>query len=874
MKNLLYRFSDPSGRFLYHSQNVENQATSPEITEQSSDEALLGVLDGKLLKSGQSEATKALQILLTRKKEAVLEADGIYGSATTAAVRAFQEAHGLEVDGIFGAKTYEALRQSLQAQEAQKTIQETQLDLEDAKQFISENMDRHTKALKLQGAVWNLVRGNKETIENSKTNMAKNEKNEIDETSPEYQYYGNRLEGALEALKDANEGDLIEGGLFGNFRNAMLEIMNVGDNLERELRKAGFTDEAEIARVRANLSAAPRTVEANKKAFENHFPNGIKQFAEENYHQKDVQLLARDLIAFFVFGKLPLGHLKTPFWSRVEKGPDTDAISRAVASHVLIDFYRDEPEFAGKSDDEIIAAIQNDETGKYGMLDATQKTNTALGERVSEAQDIARGGTDYERFVRGDITDEDVAYQGELLTTQANHIKDVLTTYGIEINNNEKVTFHKAKLTEHFFWKGFLGTERILDGKDRRSFKKLRKEALKSDDSKVVVENLRKMLEIAEKEMIEDFYPNKESRKIAEEKGYFGEEGLKPWREQIIDLGHVNWETEQAFGGGTDHHTARVYAIRIQEKEQQNPRYKMFYKEYTGKKDADFTFDSEKEGTLTQAEVEAKGLQYIRGELGGTPLRDRLRTKARYLNIYNGVLIEDSQADVQLSQLRELRTLHSELDMYVSNKEQMAELHGLNSLEGDESAKENIKQNARYFAASDLFVTLLRDPKNQLKEEPQALEALRNVHIKNEDQIDRVLRDLATNEEVMVWLADRIADGTVQPTDWKHELGSLYTDSTFPVKRRLMLYIDAHKGFFEQRNTGRKSRSAEESAPDGSTTETFDPIKDAANPLESALIEDGSGAVVEEVASGVVEGVVEDGADGVITEGFKSTVGG
>lgn len=62
-----------------------------------------------LRKGDRGEAVRMLQQLLN-EAGAALQVDGIFGSKTEAAVRAYQAAHALAVDGIAGAKTFGALQ--------------------------------------------------------------------------------------------------------------------------------------------------------------------------------------------------------------------------------------------------------------------------------------------------------------------------------------------------------------------------------------------------------------------------------------------------------------------------------------------------------------------------------------------------------------------------------------------------------------------------------------------------------------------------------------------------------------------------------------------------------------------------------------------
>jgi len=61
------------------------------------------------VQQGQTgERVKTVQYLLNAHGSS-LTVDGVFGSATTSALRSFQSAHGLGVDGIVGAQTWQAL---------------------------------------------------------------------------------------------------------------------------------------------------------------------------------------------------------------------------------------------------------------------------------------------------------------------------------------------------------------------------------------------------------------------------------------------------------------------------------------------------------------------------------------------------------------------------------------------------------------------------------------------------------------------------------------------------------------------------------------------------------------------------------------------
>lgn len=62
-----------------------------------------------LVRQGAIGETVATIQYLLRRHGASIEADGIFGPRTLAAVRAFQQQHGLQVDGIVGPQTFRAL---------------------------------------------------------------------------------------------------------------------------------------------------------------------------------------------------------------------------------------------------------------------------------------------------------------------------------------------------------------------------------------------------------------------------------------------------------------------------------------------------------------------------------------------------------------------------------------------------------------------------------------------------------------------------------------------------------------------------------------------------------------------------------------------
>ena len=61
-------------------------------------------------RAGGSVRVRRVQSYLHKLGYAVGKSDGVFGNKTTAAVKAFQQKHGLKVDGVVGARTLRAMR--------------------------------------------------------------------------------------------------------------------------------------------------------------------------------------------------------------------------------------------------------------------------------------------------------------------------------------------------------------------------------------------------------------------------------------------------------------------------------------------------------------------------------------------------------------------------------------------------------------------------------------------------------------------------------------------------------------------------------------------------------------------------------------------
>jgi len=90
----------------------------------------VGLLGWPTVKQGNSgNRVKAVQYLLNQRQNAGLDVDGAFGSLTTAAVKAFQSAHGIQADGIVNPTTWKALVLTLQPGDSGTAVKAVQTEL-------------------------------------------------------------------------------------------------------------------------------------------------------------------------------------------------------------------------------------------------------------------------------------------------------------------------------------------------------------------------------------------------------------------------------------------------------------------------------------------------------------------------------------------------------------------------------------------------------------------------------------------------------------------------------------------------------------------------------------------------------------------------
>ena len=100
----------PSDTVVSVGKEVVKETTKPTETAQNKPQTESVVFTMKTLRKGdKGTQVKVLQWLLNDNGFDCGTADGIYGSKTLAAVKAYQKAHGLTADGIVGRNTWTQL---------------------------------------------------------------------------------------------------------------------------------------------------------------------------------------------------------------------------------------------------------------------------------------------------------------------------------------------------------------------------------------------------------------------------------------------------------------------------------------------------------------------------------------------------------------------------------------------------------------------------------------------------------------------------------------------------------------------------------------------------------------------------------------------
>jgi hypothetical protein len=410
---------------------------------------------------------------------------GFYGPRTYAAVKAIQsQFDGLTKDGRFRYDTKEALKNM---NEAQGVKIQTSLELSDARASFNRSVDRQSGHLKKR------VVGDENATENASNAIEDATDTLKNVTELREMLYGkvegDKITGGIyEAMSDAIDGGLLEGGVVGFGESVFRSLFKKGSRARNKLEEA-FVKEG---------------IDKDKDDFEKVFENIIEQATQQMsvyessyarlassaganlekdedgdfeaevdgkgvWYQNKRQLwkdLSVALSSVFVSGVIiPITNLKTPILKRLTVLPDVDTVtSWSDHSDTYTDVIRDSFE-------------AND-----------QVRISSLELRRSLIRDPENSKATLEK------------HQGQL--------GSFLEELGAEIDDRGQVSFDKAKLLRRESYGGFLLHERWL-GKNRgknKEFKGLLKTVETKDTSNSEkVTALQRMLELTAEEMKDDY---------------------------------------------------------------------------------------------------------------------------------------------------------------------------------------------------------------------------------------------------------------------------------------------------------------------------------------------------------------------------------
>lgn len=109
-------------------------------------------------KGSRGDDVKTAQTILNNAGFNCGEVDGIFGSKTEAATRAYQAARGLVVDGVIGAKTWAALNAEGQQEPMTEHFKRSEFDCHDGTKVPAQyygNLQSLMKELEKIRAIWN-----------------------------------------------------------------------------------------------------------------------------------------------------------------------------------------------------------------------------------------------------------------------------------------------------------------------------------------------------------------------------------------------------------------------------------------------------------------------------------------------------------------------------------------------------------------------------------------------------------------------------------------------------------------------------------------------------------------------------------------------